>query len=185
MRRGSALASTPTAVASVGAAAAPSTHAGPLGIPRAFAAALPQGCRAATRRRRTAGNPWRTPPGCPRPATRTGILRGTGPAPGQSGSPGRSGSDAARRCPRRSPAGPGQPSRRGPAPAGTAPAGRASSSTATTGLPPHPGAPQQPSPSFLASLILQVFPQLIGGVVGLGAYDLTSRRPAGEAEDLM
>ena len=34
-RRGSALASTPTAVASVGATAAPSTHAGPHGIPRA------------------------------------------------------------------------------------------------------------------------------------------------------
>ena len=41
------------------------------------------------------------------------------------------------------------------------------------------------SRSFLGSLILQVFPQVSGGAAGPGAYDLTARRPAVQAEDLI
>src|SRR5260370_8852631 len=44
---------------------------------------------------------------------------------------------------------------------------------------------QAPSLTFLDKLILQMFPQLSGGVSALGTYNLTVRRPAVQVEDLM
>ncbi len=48
----------------------------------------------------------------------------------------------------------------------------------------RPHAPQ-PSPSFLAKLILVAFPQAVACAGWLCAYDLTSGCPAVEAEDLI